>query len=98
VLWFSSCRYGVALRVTCPVCGMLPRTHFQTSHLYPVIFTVHFTFTKQRWDSLKCIQNSSVIKEVSYEIFIYIQDNYISSLKTSRKNYYKMQINTCLLL
>jgi hypothetical protein len=23
VLWFSSCRYGVELRVMCPVCGML---------------------------------------------------------------------------
>ena len=24
VLWFSSCRYGVELRVMCPVCGLLP--------------------------------------------------------------------------
>jgi len=24
VLWFSSCRYGMELRVTCPVCGLLP--------------------------------------------------------------------------
>ena len=23
VLWFSSCRYGVELRVMCPVCGLL---------------------------------------------------------------------------
>ena len=23
VLWFSSCRYGVELRVVCPVCGLL---------------------------------------------------------------------------
>ena len=22
--WFSSCRYGVELRVTCPVCGLQP--------------------------------------------------------------------------
>ena len=22
-LWFSSCRYGVELRVMCPVCGLL---------------------------------------------------------------------------
>ena len=22
--WFSSCRYGVELRVECPVCGLLP--------------------------------------------------------------------------
>jgi hypothetical protein len=22
--WFSSCRYGVELRVVCPVCGLLP--------------------------------------------------------------------------
>ena len=31
VLWFSSCRYGVELRVMCPVCGLLQqpanRTH-----------------------------------------------------------------------
>ena len=27
VLWFSSCRYGVELRVMCPVCGLLqPKT------------------------------------------------------------------------
>jgi len=25
VLWFSSCRYGVELRVMCPVCGLLQR-------------------------------------------------------------------------
>ena len=24
VLWFSSCRYGVELRVMCPVCGLQP--------------------------------------------------------------------------
>jgi len=29
LLWFSSCRYGVELRVVCPVCGLRPtnRTH-----------------------------------------------------------------------
>ena len=25
VLWFSSCRYGVELRVMCPVCGLLQK-------------------------------------------------------------------------
>jgi hypothetical protein len=25
VFWFSSCRYGVELRVMCPVCGLLSR-------------------------------------------------------------------------
>ena len=32
--WFSSCRYGVELRVVCPVCGLLQqpaRTHNLTS-------------------------------------------------------------------
>ena len=39
VLWFSSCRYGVELRVMCPVCGLLQqpanRTHSspQTGHI-----------------------------------------------------------------
>ena len=26
MLWFSSCRYGVELRVMCPVCGLQPET------------------------------------------------------------------------
>jgi hypothetical protein len=29
--WFSSCRYGVELRVVCPVCGLLQQP---TNHLY----------------------------------------------------------------
>ena len=32
VLWFSSCRYGVELRVMCPVCG-LPSTPHHTDNL-----------------------------------------------------------------
>jgi len=43
--------------------------HFLTSHLYPVTYTVHFIFTKQRRDSLKCIQNSNVIKQVLHNFF-----------------------------
>ena len=35
--WFSSCRYGVELRVMCPVCGQLQqpgnRTH-KTTEMY----------------------------------------------------------------
>ena len=27
VPWFSSCRYGVELRVMCPVCGVLQQLH-----------------------------------------------------------------------
>jgi hypothetical protein len=27
-IWFSSCRYGVELRVVCPVCGLKPRTKY----------------------------------------------------------------------
>ena len=35
VLWFSSCRYGVELRVMCPVCGLLPtnRTMHGQNHI-----------------------------------------------------------------
>jgi hypothetical protein len=29
VFWFSSCRYGVELRVMCPVCGMLPSLYLE---------------------------------------------------------------------
>ena len=33
-IWFSSCRYGVELRVTCAVCGQLAnRTHNHTDNL-----------------------------------------------------------------
>jgi hypothetical protein len=37
VLWFSSCRYGVELRVMCPVCGLLQqhRTHNTQLHTVP---------------------------------------------------------------
>jgi hypothetical protein len=37
VLWFSSCRYGVELRVVCPVCGQQPanRTHNPQLHTIP---------------------------------------------------------------
>jgi hypothetical protein len=28
--WFSSCRYGVELRVVCPVCGLSPQTGHTT--------------------------------------------------------------------
>jgi hypothetical protein len=40
VLWFSSCRYGVELRVLCPVCGLLlqqpaNRTHNPQLHTVP---------------------------------------------------------------
>ena len=35
VLWYSSCRYGVELRVVCPVCGQQPanRTMHSQNHL-----------------------------------------------------------------
>ena len=33
VLWFSSCRYGVELRVVCPVCGL----HTGSNHLYNTV-------------------------------------------------------------
>ena len=32
VLWFSSCRYGVELRVMCPVCGLLRQQPANRSH------------------------------------------------------------------
>jgi hypothetical protein len=32
--WFSSCRYGVELRVVCPVCGLLQ----QLLHLVGILF------------------------------------------------------------
>ena len=35
VLWFSSCRYGVEVRVMCPVCGLLQQHHV-------ILFWVHF--------------------------------------------------------
>jgi hypothetical protein len=40
VLWFSSCRYGVELRVMCPVCGLCGlllanRTHNTQLHTIP---------------------------------------------------------------
>ena len=28
VIWFSSCRYGVELRVVCPVCGLLAAAYW----------------------------------------------------------------------
>ena len=35
--WFSSCRYGVELRVVCAVCGLQPtnRTHNPQLHTIP---------------------------------------------------------------
>jgi hypothetical protein len=33
VLWFSSCWYGVELRVMCPVCGLAPNIT-GSNHLY----------------------------------------------------------------
>ena len=34
VLWFSSCRYGVELRVVCPVCGQAAPNKTGSNHLY----------------------------------------------------------------
>ena len=31
VAWFSSCRYGVELRVVCPVCGRQDESRLQTA-------------------------------------------------------------------
>ena len=38
--WFSSCRYGVELRVVCPVCGQQPanRTKNHLLHLVGILF------------------------------------------------------------
>ena len=33
--WFSSCRYGVEMRVVCPVCGLLQQTHNPQLHTIP---------------------------------------------------------------
>jgi len=36
--WFSSCRYGVELRVVCPVCGLLSKDSSpQTGHIPHII-------------------------------------------------------------
>ena len=39
VLWFSSCRYGVELRVMCPVCGLLPYSATSACHGTSLLFT-----------------------------------------------------------
>jgi hypothetical protein len=44
--------------------------HIFKPPIYIVTYTVHFIVTKQRLGSLKCIQNSNFIKEVTYEILI----------------------------
>jgi len=40
VLWFSSCRYGVELRVVCSVCGLLQQQQptNRTLHLVAILF------------------------------------------------------------
>ena len=47
--WFSRCRYGVELRVVCPVCGLLPsnRTHNPlVGILFPHIYHKSFLVCK----------------------------------------------------
>ena len=51
VLWFSNCRYGVELRVMCPVCGLLQQQSNKICNknhllhlvgiLFPRIMTMH---------------------------------------------------------
>ena len=36
VLWFSSCRYGVELRVVCPVCGLQPANRTNNPQLHTI--------------------------------------------------------------
>jgi formate dehydrogenase maturation protein FdhE len=42
--WFSSCRYGVELRVVCPVCGQQPAAAIKTHllHLVGILFTHNY--------------------------------------------------------
>ena len=38
VLWFSSCRYGVELRVMCLVCGLLPNQSTKYDRQQPLVY------------------------------------------------------------
>ena len=58
VLWFSSCRYGVELRVVCPVCGLLHNLLHLVGILFPQIkthiscwITLFFQESYRIWDN-----------------------------------------------
>jgi len=46
VVWFSSCRYGVKLRVMCPVCGLLLHLVGIYFHIYPYTLRSYLTQIK----------------------------------------------------
>ena len=48
VLWFSSCRYGVELRVMCPVCRLLQQQHNPQLHTYRQLENQIIKYHRQR--------------------------------------------------
>jgi hypothetical protein len=57
--WFSSCRYGVELRVVCPVCGLQPSAlrhtdNLKTTHQRPQAATNCIILSSSRWWAQWC--------------------------------------------
>ena len=56
--WFSSCRYGVELRVVCPVCGPANRTW---SFYFHILSTMHGQ-NHIKFQSIICVYTVSVLR------------------------------------
>jgi hypothetical protein len=70
VLWSSSCRYGLQLRVMCPVCGLLPANRTHTLELLMMGIVVPETC----WASNK-IWNKSQLLHLAGILFPHINDD-----------------------
>jgi hypothetical protein len=49
VLWFSSCRYGVELRVVCPVCGLRPANRTSWHFFSPYLLSLRSVSAPKSW-------------------------------------------------
>ena len=77
VLWFSSCRYGVELRIMCPVCG--PQTGYITigsNHLYITLelLIMGIMVPETCWESNKICNKNRLLHLVGI-LFPHIKDD-----------------------
>ena len=86
VLWFSSCRYGVELRVVCPVCGKPNTTG--SNHLYDTLelLMMGIMVPKTCWASNNICNKNHLLHPVGI-LFTHINDDAQSKPHQMKKEY-----------
>jgi hypothetical protein len=68
--WFSSCRYGVELRVVCPVCGLqlqpANQTHNPQLHTIPTTWKPNTTGSNQLYNTLELLMMGIMVPETCW--------------------------------